>query len=80
MPRVGGLEATRRLRASSGPNRRAPVLALTAEAGTKQVDACLAAGMTGFVSKPVEARELYAAIEEAMAPSRVRRWRAEEAA
>jgi signal transduction histidine kinase/CheY-like chemotaxis protein len=62
MPRVGGMEATRRLRAADGPNRTTPVIALTASVSPTEADACRAAGMNSFVLKPVEARELIAAL------------------
>ena len=50
MPGLGGLETTRRLRAS-GP--RVPVLALTASAMDESRQACLAAGMDDFLTKPI---------------------------
>ncbi|MFC3078408.1 response regulator [Phenylobacterium terrae] len=62
MPRLGGLPATRRLRASSSLGRDVAVIALTASDSEDDRAACLAAGMNGFVSKPVDARELLAAI------------------
>lgn len=67
MPRMGGMEAVRRLRAEPGPNQATPVIALTASVAPKEVAACMAAGMSGFVMKPVEAKELFAAIEQALA-------------
>jgi CheY-like chemotaxis protein/nitrogen-specific signal transduction histidine kinase len=66
MPRLGGLEAVRRLRAGGGSNRRTPVIALTASVTAGDVDACLEAGMDAFVMKPVEARELMAAIDQVL--------------
>lgn len=52
MPRMDGLEVTRRLRAQGGPNRNVPVIALTANAMPADRDACLKAGMDAFVGKP----------------------------
>jgi signal transduction histidine kinase/ActR/RegA family two-component response regulator len=66
MPRLGGIEATRRLRASSGPSRDAAVIALSGAGSAEDMRACKAAGMDGFVTKPVEARELFTAIEQAL--------------
>lgn len=62
MPRLAGLPATRRLRASSSRGRDVAVIALTASDSAEDRAACLAAGMNGFVAKPVDARELLAAI------------------
>ena len=64
MPRMGGLEAARRLTARAGGP---PILALTASVDPADILACEAAGMAGFVAKPVEPAELYAAIEAALA-------------
>jgi signal transduction histidine kinase/ActR/RegA family two-component response regulator len=63
MPGLDGREATRRLRASQGPNRETPVIAITASATPKDWDACLAAGMNGYVAKPIEPAQLYAVLE-----------------
>lgn len=64
MPRMGGLEAAQHIAARPGAP---PILALTASIDPADIAACRAAGMTGFVAKPVEPEELYAAIEAAMA-------------
>jgi signal transduction histidine kinase/ActR/RegA family two-component response regulator len=63
MPGMDGREATRRLRATVGPNRETPVIAITASATPKDWDACLAAGMNGYVGKPIEPAQLYAVLE-----------------
>jgi two-component system, sensor histidine kinase len=62
MPVVDGLEATRRLRASSGPNASIPVLALTANVMDDQKNACFEAGMDGHISKPIDARLLISSV------------------
>jgi signal transduction histidine kinase/CheY-like chemotaxis protein len=54
MPVMDGVEATRRIRAGVGPNRLAPIIALTAETEPKRVEALLAVGMTGHLPKPLE--------------------------
>ena len=58
MPVMDGLEATRRLR---GIERLAdlPVLAMTASAMKADRDQCFAAGMNGFLAKPIEPDELF---------------------
>ena len=67
MPRLNGMQATRALRALDGPNQFTPVIALSASVSPTEQQACLAAGMTAFVMKPVEAQELFRAIEAALA-------------
>jgi CheY-like chemotaxis protein len=69
MPVMDGLQATRAIRqreAALGA-RRLPIVALTARAMREDVEACLAAGMDAFVSKPVDRRQLVAAMAEALA-------------
>ncbi|OYU69089.1 MAG: hybrid sensor histidine kinase/response regulator [Alphaproteobacteria bacterium PA2] len=65
MPVMDGLTATRRLRAIEGPNRTVPVVALTANVGAADRNACLEAGMTDFVAKPISAESLMGALVRA---------------
>ena len=58
MPRVDGLEATRRLRAAGYTPGMLPIVALTANAYADDVQACLAAGMQGHLAQPVRVRDL----------------------
>jgi len=73
MPDMDGREATRLLRARSGPNQFVPVIAITASATERDWEACRAAGMTGNVAKPIEPAQLYAALEEALSGAAVRK-------
>ena len=52
MPDLDGLEATRQIRAVEGPNRRVPILAVTAGTVPGARQACLNAGMDDFIAKP----------------------------
>ncbi len=60
MPLLDGLEATRRLRAAG---HTLPVIGLSAGVSSDEEAACQAAGMNGFLSKPVDAGVLVAAIQ-----------------
>jgi CheY-like chemotaxis protein len=61
MPRMDGLEATRRLRRLDAC-RDTPVVAMTANAFQEDRDRCLAAGMNDHVAKPVDPDVLYATL------------------
>ena len=60
MPRLDGLETTRRLRAVEEQEglRRVPVVAMTAHALEGDRDKCLDAGMDDYLSKPVRMSDL----------------------
>jgi PAS domain S-box-containing protein len=67
MPGTDGLEATRRIRAieAEDASPRTPILALTANASAEDREACLAAGMDGFLVKPLDRERLAAALAAA---------------
>ncbi len=67
MPVMDGLEATQAIRAMAGPKSRLPILALTADASLESHEACLAAGMDDFISKPVEKGRLLDTVERWLA-------------
>jgi signal transduction histidine kinase/ActR/RegA family two-component response regulator len=62
MPEMDGLQATRLIRAGDGPNRDTWIIALTANAMQSDEDACRAAGMNDFMSKPFNREALAAAV------------------
>lgn len=64
MPEMNGFEATAEIRRrESETGRHLPVIAMTAHAMKGDRERCLAAGMDGYVSKPIRAAELFNAIE-----------------
>ena len=54
MPVMDWLEATRQIRAATGPNQAARIIGLTAAAGETFRAQCLAAGMDAYLAKPVQ--------------------------
>lgn len=65
MPRLDGLEATRRIRRQAGVSSAAVILAVTADAMPEDAARCLAAGMDGHLPKPLTHERLFAAVEQA---------------
>jgi HPt (histidine-containing phosphotransfer) domain-containing protein len=63
MPEMDGLEATRVLRAESAC-RDLPILAMTANAMKRELDACLDAGMNDHITKPIDRQALLATLRK----------------
>ena len=65
MPEMDGLDATRTIRTDERIHGgHVPIVAMTAHAMKGDRERCLAAGMDGYVAKPVRARELLEAIQQ----------------
>ncbi|MGE5115999.1 MAG: PAS domain S-box protein [Betaproteobacteria bacterium] len=66
LPDMGGLEVLSALRARPGP-RRVPCIAISANAMPEDVAAAMAAGMDGYLTKPLSAADLLGTLDAALA-------------
>jgi two-component system, sensor histidine kinase and response regulator len=65
MPEMGGLEATAVIRErEQRTGRHMRIVAMTAHVMTGDRERCLAAGMDGYLSKPIDRQMLFAVVEE----------------
>lgn len=67
MPRMDGLEATKKILEFFSKGTRPHIVALTASAMREDVDRCLAAGMSDFISKPIQIKDLNRILDAAIA-------------
>jgi two-component system sensor histidine kinase/response regulator len=66
MPEMGGFEATARIRLEeAATGEHVAIVAMTAHAMKGDRERCLEAGMDGYVSKPIKAADLEAAVDAA---------------
>jgi signal transduction histidine kinase/CheY-like chemotaxis protein len=64
MPEMDGFEATAAIRLrEQGTGRHLPIIAMTAHAMRGDQERCLAAGMDGYIPKPIRVQELIALLE-----------------
>jgi CheY-like chemotaxis protein len=72
MPEIDGLEATARIRKKEETTAtHIPIIAMTAHAMQGDKERCLAAGMDGYLSKPLKIKELLAVIQAVLERPRV---------
>ncbi len=64
MPEMDGYEATREIRKHEPTDRRAVIIAMTAEAMAGARDRCLNAGMDNYIAKPVRLEDLAAILND----------------
>lgn len=67
LPKMDGYEATRRLKGDTSL-RNIPIIALTAHAMKGSMEEALAAGCDGYISKPIDVRELPKQIQRFLKP------------
>ncbi len=65
MPKMDGIEATRRIRADLPQHRQPYIIAMTAHAMQEYKEECLAAGMNAYITKPVKKDALASALDAA---------------
>jgi CheY-like chemotaxis protein len=64
MPEMDGFEATAIRDQERDIGKRLPILAMTGHAMAGDRERCLAAGMDGYIAKPITARELIELLEQ----------------
>jgi CheY-like chemotaxis protein len=62
MPEIDGFTATRAIRAAVSPNRRTPIVALSANVLPEHAAASAEAGMNGHIGKPINVAELLSVV------------------
>lgn len=68
MPQMDGYELTAAIRAEENEASRIPIIALTANALTGEVERCLAAGMDDYLSKPARLEDLQTVLNDWLPP------------
>ena len=68
MPEMDGIEATRQIRKTTGPNQATPIIALTAHAMISEKEALLKAGMEDYLCKPIDEAVLLDILDKWTAP------------
>ncbi|MCB0488799.1 MAG: ATP-binding protein [Cyclobacteriaceae bacterium] len=62
MPVMDGFEATKAIRMGSAPKNQVPIIALTANATSKDIERCLSAGMNDCIGKPFTPENLFSVL------------------
>ena len=69
MPEMDGYQASRQIRSLPGVAATIPIVALTANALHEEEAKCLAVGMNGFLTKPLDRPKLVACLQKILTAS-----------
>ena len=66
MPIMNGYDATKNIRALDRPDADIPIIAMTADAFSEDINHCLACGMNAHIAKPIDIQEAVRQLEKYM--------------
>ena len=69
MPMMDGYEATTAIRACDRPDADIPIIAMTADAFSEDIQRCIQCGMNAHAAKPLDMRELLRTLQGLMSPT-----------
>ena len=69
MPMMDGYEATRAIRACDRSDADIPIIAMTADAFSEDIQRCIQCGMNAHAAKPLDMRELLRTLQGLMSPT-----------
>ena len=69
MPMMDGYEATRAIRSCDRPDADIPIIAMTADAFSEDIQRCIQCGMNAHAAKPLDMRELLRTLQGLMSPT-----------
>jgi CheY-like chemotaxis protein len=64
MPRMDGLAAARAIQSGGGPSARSPIIAMSADVMTRNLEQCRQAGMVDHIAKPIQLAVMHAVLPE----------------
>ena len=67
MPRMDGLAAARAIQSGGGPSARSPIIAMSADVMTRNLEQCRQAGMVDHIAKPIQLAVMHAVLERWLA-------------
>jgi len=73
MPRMDGIETTRKVRKLKGAYKTLPIVALTVDTVAGMKEMFLAKGFNGFISKPIVLQEMDKMLKEWLSPEKISR-------